>query len=48
MPSGYDIPENIFENDQANTEFSWEDVQFNSNEIETTTAIGSSGGMDIS
>lgn len=48
MPSGYDIPELTFEDDQANTEFSWENVQLNSNDVGNTTALGGSGEMDTS
>lgn len=48
MPSGYDIPDLSFEDDQANTEFSWENVQLNSNNLGTTTALGASGDMDTS
>lgn len=46
MPSGYDIPEFNFEVDQAHTEFSWEDVQLNSNDLGTTTVLEGSGDMD--
>lgn len=48
MPSGYDIPEFSLEDDQVNTEFSWENVQLNSNVPGATAALGGPGDMDTS